>query len=53
MHAGKERLIALDGPQQVAANFILHGNAGGAGIKVRNALQLTDGTWLGMSCGMS
>ena len=52
VHSGEERLVALNRPQQVAADFVLHRNTGGTGVEVWNALQLANRAGFRMSCGM-
>src|SRR5712692_7451865 len=42
--AGKKRFALFDGTKQIAAELILNGAGGTAGIKIRNALQFAQGT---------
>ncbi len=49
VHAGKERLVFLDGAQQIAAKFVLDGNGSGSRIEVRNAAQFTQRAGFGMA----
>src|SRR5216684_6090478 len=46
--AGKKRFALFDGTKQIAAELILNGAGGTAGIKIRNALQFAQGTRFGM-----